>query len=260
MIDTLGSRPAPTCRAEETTALETLDVAFTSIRPGAPKRSEDDTGDGVRGLRCQARVARGTILARSTPRQSLRLALRNRAGDRVAVGLLTGGRLTDIARTVAEALARAPAAAPDGASPEFSPETIGHVMRMRRNSRTPVLRGDGSIQMTVPGAYAVVNRSAVSVMADTGLFLRLSLEGAWQDLQVARVADAMLRDSAPQARHLTYTTEPRGRFFNESGSLIYDGSSSALCSCGWHYPTLDRSGARWAANWHRANPRAYSTE
>lgn len=242
-----GYRPAPLDHTYECSALAAVAVAF-------------EAGHTTH----RVKVPRGTLAFRRTARGA-RCALLNLAGQRVAVGDMRGGELTDFSRTVAEALVCAPADAPDSSRPDITPWAVGNAMKMRRNGRCPEPRMDGSIRMGVPGAYAIVQHAAVSATADGGSFVRLALEGPWDARRAARVADAMLRDLAPEARHLTYTTEPRGWhrggiFVSKRGGGQYDGASTAFCSCGWSYLAGDRADARWTAKWHRDHPNACRVE
>ncbi|GAA2627923.1 hypothetical protein GCM10010411_76440 [Actinomadura fulvescens] len=203
----------------------------------------------------------GTLLLRLSSSGRWRFALLNPAGERVAVGTAHGDSTgSGLARTIAETLRRAPARAdePGATRPTYRPETIGHLMKMRRNSRTPYPRTDGTLHMSVPGARIIISPSALQAHTATG-GIRLVLEGPWTEWDAAPVADAILRDLAPQAHHLTHTTEPRGYSRNESGSRIYDGSSWALCSCGWRYAASDRAEARALATWHRQHPTRHRT-
>jgi len=184
-----------------------------------------------------------------------RFALFNARNVRTVVG--TTGRYGldhGFARTVAEALLRAPA---EGGTSALSPGAVAEQMRMRRDSRTPSVRRDGSLSMRVPGAEIVITSGSLFAVSKTTA-LRLALEARWTNASAARVADAMLRDLAPEARHLTRTTVPRGHFRNESGSTLYDGGSTALCSCGWFCVEGSRTAARWTAKWHREHPGLYS--
>ncbi|MFI0406525.1 hypothetical protein [Actinomadura sp. 3N508] len=245
MTTVRGHRQRPISRAEEYLALRN---AERSLAAGTRQHEEE--------------VARGTILVRPGTGRVVRLALRNRSGQRVVAGYASGmdGNLT-LARALAAALHQAPKGLTWDA-PAFGPEGVGHVMQMRRNQRCPQPRADGSIRLGVPGGAAVVDRHSITATTDTGVRVRFALEGLWTTFGVARVADAMLRDLAPEAHHLTYTTEPRGwhlngTFVSKRGGGRYDGASTAYCSCGWFCMEGDRASARWSAAWHRENPSAY---
>lgn len=237
-----GQRHLPISRGEEFLALRSIERAI---------------GDG--GTRREVEVQRGRILARPSA-NGARLALWNRAGHRVAVAQVSGMKELHLARTLAEVLHQARGLA-DG-RPDVNPWTVGNVMRMRRNQGCPVLRADGTIRMGVPGAHAVVDSHSITVISDTGPRIRLVLEGEWEYCGAARVADAMLRDLAPEARHLTYTTTPRGWHLNgypagKRNGGSYDGASTAYCSCGWFSMEGDQASARASAAWHRENPHSY---
>jgi hypothetical protein len=85
---------------------------------------------------------------------------------------------------------------------------------------------------------------------------------AWDTARVAAVADARLRLlCAPEARHLTRTSEPSGWFRpldrgyscggrERNGGRMYGGSSVAACSCGWRVTVPSRGRARAAARGH----------
>jgi hypothetical protein len=240
MLETLdrtrGFRPAPTARERERLALTAATERFAGGR-----------------TRFRTQLERGALTVGATE-LGWRFALFNEQSDRIAVGSASGDCLGGgLARTVAELLRRAPAR--EGA-PCLAPHLVGEQMLMRGDSPAPCLRSDGTVRMTVADAEIVIAESwlqASSLTSDVWL----SLEGRWTTAAAAKVADALLRDLAPAARHLTYTTEPRGHHRTKSGSWMYGGSSTALCSCGWACPAGDRPAARGVAAWHRDNPELY---
>ncbi|WP_067819868.1 hypothetical protein [Actinomadura kijaniata] len=235
-----GYRPAPTPRHHEHLALVALTRALAN---------------GHRAHRVD--LPGGTIAARSNGTGHQRITLTNPAGHRIALAVLHGACLAqDAVRTVAEVFHRAPTDPSSGTRPLFAPASVAEGMKMRRNRARRWPRKDGSVRAAVPGAELIIRPGVLDASTTTG-GLRLTLDGPWHDRATAQVADAILRDLAPEARHLTYTTQPAGHYINESGSHCYDSFCWAVCSCGWYYPAADRSDARWTASWHRQHPTAH---
>ncbi|WP_326693379.1 MULTISPECIES: hypothetical protein [unclassified Streptomyces] len=142
---------------------------------------------------------------------------------------------------------------------------------MTRDSRNGTPRRDGSVRWTVPGAEAVVTAGRLCALA-AHAGVTVSLDGErWEDAPAAQIIDEALRlVAAPEAAHMTRTTEPRGWYhptdarrgmpgsagLNRPGGksgLMRDGGSWAHCSCGWSTAHTDRQAARWAAKRHRAD-------
>jgi hypothetical protein len=240
-----GYRPQPTPRCCEHQAIATARDRFVN---GADRHRE--------------RLGRGTLVLGQVTTALWRVAVLNDAGQRTVVGSAHGtGVGYGLTRTIAEALRRAPdqTGEPAGTRPNHDPRSVAHQMRMRRNARTPYERGDGTVTMTVPGAQVVIGRLGLHGTSLTG-GLRLTVEGPWTTTAVAKLADAMLRDLAPQARHVTYTSPPRGHLRDANGIRFYDATSWAHCSCGWYDIAADRALARSSARWHREHPALYHPE
>ncbi|MFC8538060.1 hypothetical protein ACFUJY_29670 [Streptomyces sp. NPDC057249] len=161
---------------------------------------------------------------------------------------------------------RAPAAA-DDRNPDMAPASVRVVAKMTRTHANGVPRqSDGSVGWSVPGASARVwPDGRLVVTSHTGVELSARLEGSqWDTWAVAAVADAALRLlCAPEARHVTRTSEPRGwsraadSWESWAGGPVgvksgwmHDGSSVAACSCGWRVTVSSRLGARGAAAEH----------
>ncbi|MGI5201581.1 hypothetical protein ACQEU6_08375 [Spirillospora sp. CA-108201] len=237
-----GYRPQPTSRGEEALALHNVEQA---IAAGATSH--------------QVEVGRGTIHVLPDSGRFI-FALLNRAGKTVARGCSYGPAALRIERTIAEALHRAPE---EGLGTWLKPESVGAAMLMRRNRRTPVSRQGNWIKMNVPGACAYVHPNGIQAYSHAGSWMLLNFGGgAWTTEAAARVVDAMLRDLAPEARHLTYTTDPQGWHLTgnaarnrEEGALVF--ASMVRCSCGWFSPEDNRAAARATAKWHRENPRSH---
>lgn len=165
------------------------------------------------------------------------------------------------------ALAEHAPGAADHRNPGAAPGSVRLVARMTRNHANGVPRqSDGSVGWSVPGASARVwPDGRLTVTSAAGVELSARLEGEqWDTQRVAAVADAALRLlCAPEARHVTRTSEPRGwsraadRWESWAGGPVgvksgwmYDGSSVAACSCGWRATVPSRDGARGAAAAH----------
>ncbi|MEU9370419.1 hypothetical protein AB0D71_38285 [Streptomyces avermitilis] len=162
---------------------------------------------------------------------------------------------------------------------ETSPETADHrhpsasmvsvrlLARMTPDKRNGIPRlSDGSVGWGMPGATARVwPDGRIHLRSTTGPVLAGRLEGSqWDHFQVAAVADAGLRLlCAPEAQHMTRTGEPRGwhRPYDRPGNTMvgrerkggqmYDGSTTASCSCGWSTTSASQLGARAMAEQHR---------
>ncbi|MEU0857474.1 hypothetical protein ABZ352_18825 [Streptomyces griseofuscus] len=159
----------------------------------------------------------------------------------------------------------------DHRNPAAAPGSVRLLARMTRTHANGVPRqSDGSVSWSVPGASARVwPDGRVEVRGAGGVVLSVRPEGsAWDSARVAAVADAGLRLlCAPEARHMTRTSEPSGWFRpldrgysgggrERNGGQMYDGSSVAACSCGWRVTVPSRDGARGAAAEHLRGVRA----
>ncbi|MFC6883524.1 hypothetical protein [Actinomadura yumaensis] len=241
-VERHGYRARPTPRHHEKAALAAIAQALST---GAREH--------------HVAVPGGTFTARSYGPRHWRVAVHRPTGQRVALAVLHGDQAAaSAARTVAEVIRRAPTGFADGARPTYDLVSVGENMVMRRNRAYRSLRADGTVRAAVPGAQLIIRPSVLDATTTRG-GIRLTLDGPWGYREAAAVADAVLRDLAPEARHLTYTTGGGRYYYNESGSRCYDSSSWAHCSCDWHYPGSDQSDARWTAKWHRQHPDAYRT-
>ncbi|MFD9248318.1 hypothetical protein [Streptomyces bottropensis] len=217
------------------------------------------------------RTPHGTVRMRkyaSTPgREFVRAAVRAGNGvDRAALVTLRPAAYGYAGAWLAALAEHAPGAA-DYRNPGAAPGSVRLVARMTRNHANGVPRqSDGSVGWSVPGASARVwPDGRLSVASAAGVELSARLEGSqWDTQRVAAVADAALRLlCAPEARHVTRTSEPRGwsRAADSWGQSwagpvgvksgwLHDGSSVAACSCGWRVTVPSRLGARGAAAEH----------
>ncbi|MFF0754468.1 hypothetical protein [Streptomyces sp. NPDC004267] len=203
-----------------------------------------------------------------TPHGSVRMRKYGRTPGpefvRAAVPAGSGGRAALVTlRPVAypyagawlEVIAEHAPAAADHREPGAAPESVRLVARMTRTHANGVPRAsDGSVGWSVPGASARVwPDGRLAVTSADGVELSVRLEGAqWDTARVAAVADAGLRLlCAPEARHMTRTTRPRG--WGQSSLWVgrsYDGASVAVCSCGWRAAAASPLGARGSAAEH----------
>ncbi|MFJ4342636.1 hypothetical protein [Streptomyces sp. NPDC088915] len=206
--------------------------------------------------------------ARTSGREFVRAAVRAGTGERAALVTLRPAAYPYAGAWLSALAALAPAAA-DHRNPDMAPASVRVVARMTRTHANGVPRqSDGSVGWSVPGASARVwPDGRLTVTSDAGVELSARLEGSqWNTWAVAAVADAGLRLlCAPEARHVTRTSEPRGwsRAADNWGSQAwagpvgrksgwqYDSSSVAACSCGWRATVPSRGGARRAAEKHR---------
>ncbi|WP_404949079.1 hypothetical protein HFP70_35440 [Streptomyces sp. ARC14] len=152
----------------------------------------------------------------------------------------------------------------DHRNPSAAPGSVRLLARMARTHANGVPRqSDGSVGWSVPGAAARVWPDGRVEIRAGSVLLAVRLEGSeWDSSRVAAVADAGLRLlCAPQARHLTRTSEPSGWFRpldrgysgggrERNGGQMYDGASVAACSCGWRKTVPSRLGARGEAEAH----------
>ncbi|MFF4188163.1 hypothetical protein ACFYZ9_33710 [Streptomyces sp. NPDC001691] len=167
-----------------------------------------------------------------------------------------------------DGLARCAPATADYRNPSASPESVRLLAEMTRTHANGVPRqSDGSVGWSVPGASARVwPDGRLTVRSEGGVELSARLEGAeWDSWGVAAAADVALRLlCAPEARHITRTSEPSawyrpldrghvGGGRERKGNQSYDGSSTARCSCGWRGAYPSRLAALAMAAEHRKN-------
>lgn len=152
----------------------------------------------------------------------------------------------------------------DHRNPQAAPGSVRLLSEMTRTHANGVPRqSDGSVGWSVPGASARVWPDGRVEIRAGSVLLSVRLEGSeWDSGRVAAVADAGLRLlCAPEARHMTRTSEPSGWFRpmdrgysgggrERNGGQMYDGASVAACSCGWRVSVPSQLGARGAAAAH----------
>ncbi|MFI6340753.1 hypothetical protein [Streptomyces sp. NPDC050535] len=165
------------------------------------------------------------------------------------------------------AIAEAAPESADRCRPSASMVSVRLLARMTPDKRNGIPRlSDGSVGWSMPGATARVwPDGRLELRSTTGPGLAGRLEGSqWDHFQVAAVADAGLRLlCAHEARHMTRTGEPAGwhRPYDRPGNTMvgrerkggqmYDGSTTASCSCGWSTTSPSQLGARARAEQHR---------
>ena len=196
----------------------------------------------------------------------LRVAAHTPAGQRCALVSLRGDAQETAGPVLAAVLENAPVHLED-TRPDLDPATLRLLARMTRDYRNGTVRPDGSAGWTVPGATTRITSDSLTVESETGRIVVYLTGRGWTERQAAHVVDAMLRAiAAPEAQHMTRTTEPEGWFYpadkgiasagrcrpGRTGGLLYDGLSTARCSCGWQSTQESRDGAQRAAKAHRA--------
>ncbi|WP_330335654.1 hypothetical protein OHS33_39135 (plasmid) [Streptomyces sp. NBC_00536] len=174
--------------------------------------------------------------------------------SRVALATLRPDAYPYAGAWLAAVAEHAPAAA-DHRNPEAAPASVRLLAEMTRTHANGVPRhSDGSVSWSVPGASARVwPDGRVEVQRAGCVVLAVRLEGSgWDSARVAAVADAGLRLlCAPEARHMTRTSEPSGWAWSSLwAGRSFDGASEAVCSCGWRVMAASRLGARGAAAEH----------
>ncbi|MFF4408549.1 hypothetical protein [Streptomyces sp. NPDC001404] len=219
------------------------------------------------GARGERRIGPWVLRARRG-RSALRCAVGLEGQEPRALFTLVGQDLLRAGPIVAELLRHASTARGDGHA-RYAVRDVMVAMRMRA-WRWPEPDRHGMVTVRVPGATVEVHGHHLTAWGEHGAVEVAFESGTWAAQGVAAVADAALRAfGRPEARHLTWTTEPRGWYFpsdhphpalrgsaglNKPGGRagkLYDGSSLALCTCGWRDFADDRVGARWAARRHR---------
>lgn len=213
-------------------------------------------------------TTRGPVSVRRYARYSdfVRAAVRSGNGrDRAALLTFRPGAYPLAPAWLATVAEAAPETA-DHRRPSASMVSVRLLARMTPDHRNGIPRqSDGSVGWSIPGASARVwPDGRIMLRGTTGTEFAGRLEGAqWDHWKVAAVADAGLRLlCAPEARHLTSTGEPSGWYRpsdrgqtgegrERKGGQVYDGTTTARCSCGWNVTVPSQLGAREAAKRHR---------
>ncbi|MEW1648430.1 hypothetical protein [Streptomyces sp. NPDC091219] len=220
--------------------------------------------------RQQARfaTARGLVSLRRYARHSevVEAAVRSGNGRDRAALLTFHPEAYPLAPAWLAAIAEAAPETADHRRPSASMVSVRLIARMTPDHRNGIPRqSDGSVGWSIPGASARVwPDGRIELHGTTGPELTGRLEGSeWDHWKVAAVADAGLRLlCAPEARHLTSTGQPSGWHRSadrgqigegreRKGGQLYDGTTTARCSCGWSVTVPSQLGAREMATQHR---------
>ena len=216
-------------------------------------------------------TARGPVSVRRYARysDSIRAAVRSGNGrDRAALLTFHPGAYP-LAPAWLAAIAEAAPETADHRRPSAAMSSVRLLARMTPDHRNGIPRqSDGSVGWSIPGASARVwpdgRIELRGTTGTTGTELTGRLEGSeWDHWKVAAVADAGLRLlCAPEARHLTSTGQPSGWYRpsdrgqigegrERKGGYVYDGTTTARCSCGWNVTVASQLGARAMAKRQR---------
>ncbi|MEU3502624.1 hypothetical protein ABZ726_18300 [Streptomyces hundungensis] len=222
------------------------------------------------GARTVYATGHGTVTVRKygavTGREFIRAAVRAQDGRSRAALVTLRPAAYPYAEAWLDGLARCAPATADHRDPSAAPGSVRLLAKMTRTHANGVPRqSDGSVGWSVPGASARAwPNGRLTVSSAEGVELSARLEGSeWDSWAVAAAADVALRIlCAPEARHITRTSEPSGWYRpldrghvgggrERKGNQSYDGSSTARCSCGWRGAYQSRDAALAMAAEHR---------